>query len=60
MEDRIYANLDMDDEWVELISNARNLGITIDEIRYYLKQMADNNLFFIIDDFYKKQTRAIP
>jgi hypothetical protein len=45
----LIANVEMDDEWVELIMNARNIGITPEEIRNFLKQMTEDPLIFAKD-----------
>jgi hypothetical protein len=45
----LSANVEMDDEWVELIMNARNLGITPEEIRNFLKRMTVDPLIFAKD-----------
>ncbi|NAP01169.1 DNA-binding anti-repressor SinI [Halomonas sp. MG34] len=36
--EKIVEKLSLDGEWIELIKRAKNLGITTEEIRQFLKQ----------------------
>ena len=38
MEAALHGEKELDQEWLELIVEARNLGISFDEIRDFLKQ----------------------
>ncbi|MDR7000635.1 anti-repressor SinI family protein [Neobacillus niacini] len=37
MEDSLIDEKELDKEWIELILQARNLGISIEEVKDYLK-----------------------
>lgn len=36
----ILDEKELDNEWVELIMEARNIGISVDEIREFLQQLS--------------------
>jgi hypothetical protein len=41
--------VELDDEWVELIMNARSMGITIEEVRLFLNEVNEQYIKEKID-----------
>ena len=41
-EEEENTRLTLDDEWVELIASARSIGLTYEEIRLFLRTVADD------------------